>query len=227
VNTVSNRKNAAELPPVLPEEVPVSMPHLPQTLVLSTVQQMKALGDVLRVRILGLIQYQPATAKQIADRLGIAPSSIGHHLHVLETAGLVQIVARRSVRGTVANYYTRTAFFFDVDLPPEIRGMLSQNLDRINQARNELAESNAHRPNSGIHHEEFLHLQLSPARAQEYAQRLQELTDAFLHVEPDADGQVYDLYTALFLAPPALQVEPRLSEPHANASGDQQAQKGQ
>jgi len=145
---------------------------------------------------------------------------------VLETAGLVQIVARRSVRGTVANYYTRTAFFFDVDLPPEIKGMLSRNLDRINQTRDELAESNAHRSNNVVLHEEFLHLQLSPTGAQEYARRLQELTDAFLRAEPDADGQVYDLYTTLFLAPPALQVELRLSEPHANTSGDQQAQKG-
>lgn len=223
MDTSGNRSDAAELPPVLPEEVPVNMPRLPQTLVLSTTQQMKALGDALRVRILGLIQYQPATAKQIADRLAIAPSSIGHHLHVLETAGLVQIVARRSVRGTVANYYSRTAFFFDVDLPPEIRGNLSRSLDRLNQARDELAESNAHRPNDVALHEEFFRLQLSPTRAQKYAQRLQELTDAFLHTEPDADGQVYDLYTALFLAPPALQVEPGLSEPHANASGDQHA----
>src|ERR1043165_3015550 len=111
----SNSNDAAELPPVLPEEVPVSMPHLPQTLVLSRVQQMKALGDAMRARILGLIQYQPATPKQISDRLRSAPGSIGHHLRVLEEAGLVQLVARRSVRGTVANYYTRTAFFFDVD----------------------------------------------------------------------------------------------------------------
>ncbi len=93
MNIAYNKSETAELPPVLPEEVPVSMPDLPQTLVLSTAQQMKALGDALRVRILGLIQYQPATAKQIADRLGIAPSSVGHHLHVLEDAGLVQIVA--------------------------------------------------------------------------------------------------------------------------------------
>jgi DNA-binding transcriptional ArsR family regulator len=227
VNTVDNSNNTAELPPILPEEVPVSMPDLPRTLVLSTVQQMKALGDALRVRILGLIQYQPATAKQIADRLGIAPSSIGHHLHVLEAAGLVQIVARRAVRGTVANYYARTALLFEMDPPPEIIGMFFRNLVRINQARNELAESNAHSPNNAVYHEEFFHLRLSSTRAQEYARRLQELTDSFLRAEPDPDGQIYDLYTALFLAPPALQVEPQLSEPYANASGDQQAQEGQ
>jgi DNA-binding transcriptional ArsR family regulator len=217
VNIAYNKSGAAELPPVLPEEVPVSMPHLPHILVLSTVQQMKALGDALRVRILGLIQYQPATAKQIADRLGIAPSSIGHHLHVLESAGLVQIVARRSVRGTIANYYTRTAFFFDVDLPSEIIGTLSQSLDRINQARDELVETSASRQNHFLHHEVFLHLKLSPARVQEYERRLQELTDAFFHEEPDADGQIYDLYTTLFLAPPMLQIEPQLSKPDINA----------
>ncbi|SRR6266851_229329 len=218
MNIAYNKSEAAELLPVLPEEVPVSMPDLPQVLVLSTTQQMKALGDALRVRILGLIQYQPATAKQIADRLGIAPSSVGHHLHVLEDAGLVQIVARRSVRGTVANYYTRTAFFFDVDLPSEIVGALTRGRNLINQARDELAESSTSKSDNMARYEVFLHLKLSSARAREYEQRLEELTKSFLYDEPAADGQIYSFYTALFLAPPALQIEPQLSKPDINAT---------
>src|SRR5689334_21858534 len=98
--------------PVLPGDVPVVMPDLPLRRVISTEQELKAIGDRTRSRILGIIQNQPATAKQIADRLGATPGAIGYHLHILEAAGLAQIVARRITRGIVANYYTRTALFF-------------------------------------------------------------------------------------------------------------------
>src|SRR6266581_275959 len=108
--------------PVLPEDVPVTMPELPAKLVINTVQQFKAISDSLRSRILGIIQNQPATAKQIADRLGASPGAIGHHLHVLEAAGLAQVIARRIMRGIVANYYTRTARIFTYELPPEVAG---------------------------------------------------------------------------------------------------------
>src|SRR5437879_1347381 len=72
----------------LPEGVPVVMPELPLRLDITTEQQLKAFGDPVRTRILGIIQNQPATAKQIADRLGYSPGAVGHHLQVLEEAGL-------------------------------------------------------------------------------------------------------------------------------------------
>jgi len=197
--------NAPAAVSVLPEEVPVVMPDLPLVHVISTVEEFKALGDPLRSRILGIIQYQPATAKQIADRLGMSPSSVGHHLHVLEDAGLVQVVARRSIRGTIANYYTRTAFFFDVDLPSEIAGRETVGLNLITQAREEMAEVLSQRQDDVIRHESFLHFKLSARRARLYAERLQELVNTFLREGPDSEGEVYDFYAALFLAPPALQ----------------------
>src|SRR5260370_40773829 len=115
-------KDDLDVIPVLPSNVPVTMPELPVQLVINTVQQFKAFSDPIRSRILGIIQNQPATAKQIADRLGASPGAIGHHLHVLEAAGLARVVARRMARGVVANYYTRTARIFDFDLPREVTG---------------------------------------------------------------------------------------------------------
>src|SRR6266571_8452912 len=114
---------------VLAEDVPVEMPNLPPKLVINTPQQFKALGDPVRSRILGIIQNQPATAKQIADRLKVPPGTVGHHLQVLEEAGLAKIVARRLVRGIVAKYYTRTARIFGYNFSPEVRGHASIALD--------------------------------------------------------------------------------------------------
>ena len=75
--------------------------------------------------------------------MGASPGAIGHHLHVLEAAGLAQVVARRLVRGIVANYYTRTARIFKYDLPREVTGDTSINLDIMAKAYEELAEAEA------------------------------------------------------------------------------------
>src|SRR5438034_10415896 len=118
MNTLQSKEDL-DVIPELPEHVPVTMPELPTQLVVNTGQQFKAIGDRTRSRILGIIQNQPATAKQIADRLGATPGAIGHHLHILEAAGLAQVVARRITRGIVANYYTRTARIFTYDPPSD------------------------------------------------------------------------------------------------------------
>src|SRR5262249_33712180 len=131
----------SEALPTLAESVPVTMPELPPRLVITTAEQFKAIADRTRSRILGIIQSQPATAKQIAERLGIAPGAAGHHLQVLEAAGLAQIVAKRQVRGTVAKYYTRTARIFAYDTSPEVTGGHSASVGIMTSALHELAET--------------------------------------------------------------------------------------
>ncbi len=193
----------------LPEDVPVPMPELPATLRVHTAQQFKALGDVTRSRILDLIKHEPLTAKQIGERLSIPPGTIGHHLQVLEAAGLAQVVARRLVRGIVAKYYTRTARLFQFDFPPEVAPNHKQSLKFLTNARDELADSLAA---SGAELEEggfcktgFPHARLSRERALDFARRLHDLVYEFATQPPDPDGQVYGLCTAFFLAPPYLQ----------------------
>src|SRR5436189_5066647 len=134
-------KEDLDVIPVLPENVPVTMPELPTQLIVNTGQQFKAISDPIRSRILGIIQNQPATAKQIADSLKASPGAIGHHVHVLEAAGLAQVVARRLIRGIVANYYTRTARIFTYDLPRQVTGDTSINIDIIAKAYQALAEA--------------------------------------------------------------------------------------
>src|SRR5262245_15794970 len=130
--------NTRDTIPVLPGEVPVTMPDLPFKRIINSEQQFKAISDPIRSRILGIIQNQPATAKQIASQLGATPGAIGHHLRVLEEAGLAQVVARRLIRGIVANYYTRTARIFTYDLPSEVVGGAAVALNIVTVARDEL-----------------------------------------------------------------------------------------
>ncbi len=190
--------------PILPEDVPVTMPELPRELMIGTEQQFKAIADSTRTRILGIIQNQPATAKQIADRLKLPPGTVGHHLQVLEEAGLAKIVARRLVRGIVAKYYTRTARIFGYNFSPEVRGHTSIALDFATKLRDELADSLAAQDDATCK-ASFPRARLSPERFQAYQERVEALVNDFMSEPSDLEGQVYSLFIALFLAPPYLQ----------------------
>lgn len=198
-------KNDLDAVPVLPDNVPVTMPELPTRFVVNTVQQFKATSDPVRSRILGIIQNQPATAKQIADRLGATPGAIGHHLRVLEAAGLAQVVARRLIRGIVANYYTRTARIFKFDLPREVTGDLSASLDIVMKAHDELAEALANVEEDTYQTGGLPHIRLSPERARYYSERIDALVEDILHEKPDPDGKVYGILAYMYTAPEYMQ----------------------
>lgn len=174
-------------------------------LIITTAQQWKAYNDPLRKRLLDIIQQQPATAKQLADYLGASPGAIGHHLHVMEDAGLVQIVARRLIRGIVAKYYARTARIFDFDLPSEIAGQTSADLAILTRTRDELVEALINPEEDPYRRASLRRARLNAERIQYYQERLQTLAADFLQEPADPDGQVYDLSVALFRAPSYLQ----------------------
>ncbi len=204
--------NDLEAIPVLPGDMPVTMPELPVRFTVTTAQQFKAISDPTRSRILGIIQNQPATAKQIADRLGATPGAIGHHLHVLEAAGLAKVIARRLVRGIVANYYTRTARIFTYDFPDEIAGGGSGSLDIMSKARDELVEALVGVESDPHQTISFPHVRLSPERTQAYFERIEALVEDLLHEPSDPNGQVYGVFIAMFKAPAYIQGSPVASE---------------
>lgn len=231
VGTASDPEDLDRIP-TLPAQVPVIMPELPPRLIISTVEQFKAIAEPTRTRILGIIQNQPATAKQIADRLKIAPGAVGHHLQVLEAAGLAQVVAKRLVRGIVAKYYARTARIFAYDIPPEVTGGLSPTMDIATTAVNELAETMAEAraqtgdaERRGIHNS-FPHARISPERAQEYAARLDAIVEEMIAEPHDPNGEVYGMFVTLFRSPDYLQgATPQANEPvaedeHADEEGE-------
>lgn len=207
--------------PVLPDSVPVTMPDLLARLPITTMEQMKAIADPTRERILGIIQQQPVTAKQIADKLKMAPGTINHHLQVLEAAGLAKVVARRLIRGIVAKYYTRTARIFVFDLKAEVAGHESIGLHMLTRARDDFAESLA----AG---EDYLstartsspRARISPERVRAFDERLKALIDEFVQEPYDPNGEVYTLCTAFFKSPPYWQLASRPSVGHQIRSGN-------
>jgi DNA-binding transcriptional ArsR family regulator len=82
---------------------------------LSTLKQLKALTDPLRLRLLEVFIQREATTKQAADILREKPTKLYHHAQNLEEAGLVRLVRTRRNRGTVEKYYRAVAEDFVVD----------------------------------------------------------------------------------------------------------------
>jgi DNA-binding transcriptional ArsR family regulator len=218
MNIRMKRKNMNDIPtpsnhetiPILPDSVPIVMPELPPRRILTTMQEFKAVSDETRSRILGLIQQQPASARQVADRLGSTSGAIGHHLHLLEAAGLVQVVARRFIRGTVANYYARTARMFVFDFPRAIKGddaIDSISLRKVNHLHDEMLHARASGKEDPYLQSASLHLRLTPERAHIYHQRLRSLIDEMILEAPESTGQVYSIFITMFTSPDYLQVE--------------------
>ena len=210
----------AEDIPILPEQVPVTMPQMAPRLLITTAEQFRAITEPTRTRILSVIQNDPATAKQLADRLHVPHGAIGHHLQVLEAAGLARVVAKRLVRGFVAKYYTRTARIFTYDLSPDIVGERSPSIEIVSQAANEFAETvaegGAEARTLGT---SFPRARLSAARAKWYQERLATLVEELLAEPPDPDGAVYSCLVALFRSPNYLQSDAHRSSPARATEG--------
>ncbi len=82
---------------------------------LTNLDQVKALADPLRLRILELMTAEPLTTKQAAMRLGEKPTRLYHHVDLLAQAGLIQLVETRRNRGTVEKYYRAAAGQYKLD----------------------------------------------------------------------------------------------------------------
>jgi DNA-binding transcriptional ArsR family regulator len=66
----------------------------------------------VRGRIVGLLRERAASASELAQLLGMPKGTVGHHVKVLEKAGLIHIVRTRQVRAVTEKYYGRVARLF-------------------------------------------------------------------------------------------------------------------
>jgi DNA-binding transcriptional ArsR family regulator len=71
--------------------------------------QLQALGDPTRWRILGRLLDGPASIQELARALGRAKGTIGHHVRVLDAAGLIRVAETNRVRGVIEKRYVRVA----------------------------------------------------------------------------------------------------------------------
>lgn len=186
------------------------------TLTLSTVEQIQALGHPMRQHVLRLLTREPLTNKQMATRIGISPGKLHFHVRELERAGLIEIVEERPKGGVIEKYYRAVAANFTGGLlvGEAWEGNVEMFGSALDAAREEYARAVGHYGQtppvtSLVHHEARL--------TEDRARRIQalieavtaEMTAADAGLAASAETHSY-LFTALFhtMAAPVAEPDP-------------------
>lgn len=72
---------------------------------IENVEQLRAVADLLRLRIIDVLVKQPMTVTQLGDMLGEAPAKMHYHVRELEKVGLLKLVETREKGGILEKYY--------------------------------------------------------------------------------------------------------------------------
>lgn len=151
------------------------------TLALDRPEQLQAVGHELRTEILALLSERAATTKQLAQTLQRPVGTVGHHLKVLERAGLITVVRTRKVRAITEKYFGRTAATFIIDAEGADKHDPDAVIERV---RREVI----HDPDAGLVAAGTVRYARIPAeRVDEWLQRLGALGAEFATQPADGD----------------------------------------
>jgi DNA-binding transcriptional ArsR family regulator len=97
--------------------------QIPELYKLETIEQMRAIADELRQRIIRELMPEPRTVTQVAEVLGLAPAKVHYHVRELERVGLVRLVFTREKGGILEKYFQPVArsLFVEEDLLQQTR----------------------------------------------------------------------------------------------------------
>lgn len=165
--------------------------ELADRLDLTEVDEYRALFQDTRLAIVGVLSERAATTSDLAEVLGVPKGTIGHHLKVLEQAGLVRVVRTRRVRAIEAKYYGRTARTFYFDYQGDAIGAPQRILSA---AASELATAQAAIPPDGSTPlarapvmANIRYVRIPSERAQEWSSRLEQFLNEFSNEPRDGD----------------------------------------
>jgi DNA-binding transcriptional ArsR family regulator len=168
-------------------------------LVVRESEQLRALGDDLRSEIVVLLRENAHSTTELAETLGLPKGTVGHHVKVLEKAGLIRVVRTRQVRALTEKLYGRTARLFlfkssdDAD-GEDVRNVAAASLRTAVEEMLPLDDDD--RTTFAV-----LRVRLTNADARRFVRRLEKLHEDFLAADR-RDGEPYGLADALFRRPP-------------------------
>jgi len=86
----------------------------PKSFRINDLETLRALSDPLRMQIVELLS-EKMTVKQVAEKLGLAPSKLYYHFNTLEKLGLIEVAETHMVANMVEKVYSSNADMVDVD----------------------------------------------------------------------------------------------------------------
>jgi DNA-binding transcriptional ArsR family regulator len=175
--------------------------ELDDVLIVEDPKQLRALAENSRARIVSLLRERAASTTELAAALGSPKGTVGHHLKVLESAGLVRVVRTRKVRALTEKYYGRVARLFvlksDESLPDDLRGGAISAL-MLRRAAEELIASGDEQETAGL-----VSIPLSEADRVRFERRLNKLVADYQAAEAPS-GERHVLAYAMFRAKAGL-----------------------
>jgi len=165
---------------------------LAEVLELTRTEEYRALFEETRREIVSLLLERAATTSELAEALDKPKGTVGHHLKVLDDAGLVRVVRTKRVRALEAKYYGRTArvFLYQREhdaIGYEARILAQASADIAQRAGGEIAHVTASTRSVRIPDE----------RAMEWKRRLDDLVIEFGE-EPRGGETTYALIYGLY-----------------------------
>ena len=164
---------------------------------ISRPDQLQALGDGTRWRILGRLLDRPASIQELAGALGIPKGTIGHHVGVLEEAGLIRLAETHRVRGVVEKRYARVARQFRLR-EGRASGKTADPRYSHLPLRQALAEA---RPEAGADDPSasiVVRARMPVARARRFARLVEALAQEFADGAP-ASGETFGFVAAVYV----------------------------
>ena len=174
-------------------------PRGAEAMTVSRPDQLQALGDATRWRILGYLLEGPASNQELAQALGRAKGTVGHHVRVLERAGLIRLAETRRVRGVTEKRYVRTARHFVLpaqmdDLPPGVDQAVLAHLP----LRTALAEARADGGGAEASMSIVVRARMPAERAQRFARLIGELAAEFTDGAP-GEGETFGFVAGIYV----------------------------
>ncbi len=163
-------------------------------LVVSEPERLRALSGDLRSKIVALLRDRALSTSELAHELGLPKGTVGHHVKVLERAGLIRVVRTRRVRALTEKSYGRVARLFVIKSSEPLPAGLGPNAVAaagLRHAADELASAGE------VAAFGLLQVRLAEIDARRFERRLERLLDEFRACET-ADGTRHGLVVGLY-----------------------------
>ncbi len=85
------------------------MEDIAEVFYLTSIEQVRAIADTLRLRLVEALQKAPLTVTQLGERVGESPAKVHYHVRELERIGVVRLVETRERGGILEKYYRAVA----------------------------------------------------------------------------------------------------------------------
>jgi DNA-binding transcriptional ArsR family regulator len=191
------------------------MEDWPTLYTLERIEQVKAVADELRQRVLEAVIDTPHTVTQLGEQLGVSPAKVHYHVRELERVGLLKLVETREKSGILEKYYRTVAL--RLSIPPDLLqtsnrddmvGTLQELLGSItNGFTNSILRGLARNQDAPLQHTALLrnHVYLTEEQFMEVSEAIDEILKRY--VQPSSDPNAHQYTTVLMAYDTALAME--------------------